>query len=73
MDHRHLSLVIALVAEQKKLGVGDYRFAQLLGISQPYWWRLRHGQRSAGDDLVRHAVLSFPHLALELAERAARA
>lgn len=54
-NHRYLPIVIALMGEQKRLGIGDYKFARTIGISQPYWYRLRHGQRSAGDGFLRGA------------------
>lgn len=67
-NHRYLPIVIAVIGEQRKLGVGDYRFARLIGVSQPYWHRLKHGQRSAGDDFLRGVVLRYPHLATMIAE-----
>lgn len=59
---RYLPLTQALAKKQDELGEGDHVFARRLGISQPFWYRIKHRQRAPGDKCVQAALSAFPDL-----------
>ena len=50
----------ALVGVQRASGWTDAAMAERLGVSQPYWTMVRHGQRTPGGKLLAGVETAFP-------------
>ena len=55
----------ALVAEQRRLGLSDQAFSETLGCRKWTWYSARHGRRPLSAQIVRRAILVYPHLMQE--------
>jgi hypothetical protein len=56
------TLVLALTDKQRRLGLADKQFAQVLGISGGLWSWTRIGQYPVGMALLRGTLRAFPDL-----------
>lgn len=55
-----MTLVKWLTERQVECGLNDARFARLIGISHPMWYRLTIGEREPGLRVLQGALRAFP-------------
>lgn len=55
-------LIQTLLERQREMGLYDGAFARELGISRPFWNKIRNGQRRPGVVFLRAVAVRFPDL-----------
>ena len=57
---RPVGLVVQLQLKQRQLGLGEQKFAGLLGVDRSWWYRLQHGQADPSPDLLARVMELWP-------------
>ena len=57
---RPVGMVLQLQLKQRELGLGEDKFAALLGVDRSWWYRLRMGEVDPSPDLLARVMELWP-------------